>query len=225
VPEILGTAVQLYGRYPILFILLAAIVVVPYDVVVLLVTNASPLDQESVSASQILILGLIDFALVGPLVSAFQVQALLPLSDAEAPTLSTVVSRGLQVLPVVMAAEIIAGIGIAIGFLAFIIPGVYLAIRWAVVAQVAAVEHTDWPTALRRAGALARGNYLRILGVLLFVALVDLALTDGGAALVGTGNDAAQVVAGIVIAVLARSFAALTTAILYFDLRAREHNR
>ena len=38
-------------------------------------------------------------------------------------------------LPVVAAAEIAAGFGIGLGLLAFLIPGVYLLVRWAVVAQ------------------------------------------------------------------------------------------
>ena len=54
------------------------------------------------------------------------------------------------------------------------------------------------------------------------VALVNLTLTDVGGALIGTGRHPAQVVAGIAVAVIESSFQALTIAILYFDLRARE---
>jgi hypothetical protein len=102
---------------------------------------------------------------------------------------------------------------------------VILALRWAVVAQVAAIEQTDWPGALRRSGLLTSRNYLRILAILVCVALVNLTLTRIGAAVIGTGTNAPDVAAGLVIAVLVSSFQALTTAVLYFDLRARESTK
>jgi hypothetical protein len=51
------------------------------------------------------------------------------------------------VLPVVVAAEIIAGTGTLAGFVILIIPGVILLIRWAVVAPAEAIESVDGATA------------------------------------------------------------------------------
>jgi hypothetical protein len=169
-----------------------------------------------------LILGLVETALVMPLISALQAHAVVMIGNSQEPNLSDVIGRSLRVLPTVAAAEIIAAIGEAVGYVLFIIPGVILTLRWAVVAQVAAIEETDWPTALRRSGQLARRNYLRILGLIIMVGLVDAALTGIGAAIAGTGHGAVPVVVGIVIVVLTRTFGALVTATLYFDLRARE---
>jgi hypothetical protein len=144
------------------------------------------------------------------------------IAEHEPPRFVEVIRRSIRVLPVVVAAEIIAGIGIVLGLIAFVVPGVILALRWAVVAQVAAVEQTDWPTALRRSARLTNRNYLRILGILVLIALVNLTLTNVVGQLIGTGRDPAQVVAGIAVVIIESSFQALTTAILYFDLRARE---
>ena len=114
------------------------------------------------------ILLLVAFALVGPLVSALYVNALVAIGEGRGPSIADVARQGLRALPVVAAAQIVAGIGIGVGFVLFIVPGVILALRFAVVAQVAAIERTDWPGALRRSAVLTRGNYLRILALLLW---------------------------------------------------------
>jgi hypothetical protein len=212
VGEIFRTALHVYARMPLLFVFLAGIVVVPYEVVVLLLQHG----KGSVSAPTELILLLVAVALVGPTIAALEVQVLLSLGDGEHPRLADVFRRGLAVLPVVAAAEIIAGIGTAIGFLCLIIPGVVLALRWAVVSQAAAVEHTDWPTAIRRSGELVRGNYMRVFGMLLIVAVLN--LIAGSL----TGKHVSGAVIGIFVAILAQSFSTLLTSLLYFDLRARE---
>jgi hypothetical protein len=222
VPEVLSSALWLYLTWPALFVALSAIVVVPYELVVQVVAHASPLGQQNSSAGTLFILEVIDLALVAPFISALAVQAVITIGDGQTPEIGDVIRRGVRVLPVVAAAEIIVGIGVAIGLAFLIIPGVILALRWAVVAQVAAVERTDWPTALRRGAQLARRNYLRIFALLIVIALVNVTLTGIGGAIAGTRDGAVQVVVGIIIVVLTRTFGALVTAVLYFDLRARE---
>jgi hypothetical protein len=222
VADILLTAMRLFGRYPLPFLTLAVVVVVPYDLLILGVTGASPLGGNHVSTSTALLLALLGFVLVGPLVSALQVHAILDIGEGVRPKLLDLIGRGLRVLPVVAAAEIISGIGIGIGLLLLFIPGIILAIRFAVVAQVAAVERTDWPGAIRRSGQLVAGNYLRVFGLLFLVALVNLLLVDLVGQLVGTSAAAPQVALGIVVGIITRTFQAMTTAVLYFDLRARE---
>lgn len=219
--EILRSALWLYGNWPALFVALSAIVAIPYELLVLVLAHASPLGEQRVT-STVLILALVETALVMPLISALQAHAVVMIGDAQEPNLGEVIGRSVRVLPTVAAAEIIAAIGEAVGYVLFIIPGVLLTLRWAVVAQAAAIEETDWPTALRRSGRLARRNYLRILALIIVVGLVEAALTGVGAAIAGTGRSAGPVIVGIVIVVLTRTFGALVTAMLYFDLRARE---
>lgn len=212
--QILKAALQLYARLPLLFIFLAGIVVVPFEIVVVLLAQG----KGGLSVSTNLVVRLVQLALIDPFIAALQVQVLLSLASAERPRIADVIRRGLAVLAVVAAAEIIAGIGIAIGALFFIIPGVILAIRWAVVAQVAAVERTDWPTALRRSAQLARQNYWRILAVVAIVTVLNQIPAD----VTGTAKQLGLTIAGMILALLVYSFGTLLTSFLYFDLRARE---
>ena len=119
------------------------------------------------------------------------------------------------------AAQIVAGIGIGAGLLAFVIPGVILAVRLAVVAQVAAVQRTDWVGALRRSFELTRGQWPHVLGVVLVAGVFEFALVAAGATVAGHKTQAPQVVLAIALGTIGQSFVALTSAILYFDLAAR----
>ena len=220
--QILGAALSLYRRYPVLFVVLALVVTAPYELIVLAALGTAPIGGRSNNASTALILVLVDVALVGPLISALYAHAVVLIARNERPRLMIVVSRVARVLAVVVAAQIVAGIGIGVGLLAFVVPGVYLWIRWAVVAQVAALEHTDWMGALRRSGELVRGNYAHVFGLVLVTTAVNLGLSEAAGAISGSKTNAADVIVGIAVGTLIRSFAALTTALLYFDLLARE---
>ena len=222
VAQILGAALSLYRRYPVLFLVLAFVVTAPYELIVLAALGTAPIGGRSSNASTALILVLVDVALVGPLISALYAHAVVVIARNERPRLVTVASSVARVLAVVVAAQIVAGIGIGVGLLAFVLPGIYLWIRWAVVAQAAALEHTDWMGALRRSGELVRGHYLHVFGLVIVTTAVNLGLSEAAGAIGASKTNATDVIVGIAVGTLIRSFAALTTALLYFDLLARE---
>ncbi len=221
--EILAGALALYRRYPWLFAILALGVIAPYDLVVLVATGVGPLETGGNQDTQgYLLLLLLNLSLVGPLISALHVHAVVRIGEGGRPGVAEVAVRGLRVLPVVVAAEVMATLGIALGFLALIIPGILLALRWSVVAQAAAIENHGWLPALRRSGQLARGHYWHIFGLLFTTGLLTAVLTRGAAAIpLGSSSGAGSVALGIAVHTLTASFAALTLALLYFDLLAR----
>jgi hypothetical protein len=115
-----------------------------------------------------------------------------------------------------------AKLGIAVGLVAFIAPGIYLMLRWAVVAQSAAVEQEGWLPALRRSGQLTDGNYGHIFVFFVYLSLV----TSVPLLLVGLGfgdqpTTAVSFLVGLLVQIFALSVGALATALLYFDLRTR----
>ncbi len=225
VAEILRTALVMYRRYPLLFATLAVGVIAPYELARLAVTGDGPLGSGGTgSVGTLALFELIYYALVGPLISALHVHAVIEIGEGRRPRLGLVAMQGLRVLAVVAAAEIIAGILIALGFVALIVPGIILSLRWSVVAQTAAVDHEGWLPALRRSAKLAAGNYGHIFRVLAVIGLLTLVIAALTGALVGGGHSTsvASVLIGIVVYTIIASFGALTLAVLYFDLRARE---
>jgi hypothetical protein len=220
--RLVGAAFELYRRYPLLFLVLAAGVIVPYEVIVLTATGAGPFAHGSLGFGASSLLTLIGLALIGPLVSALHVHAVSDVLEERGPRLASVARRGLQVLPVVAAAEIIAWFGIALGFLAFLVPGVILWLRWYVVAQAAAIEHEGWMPALRRSRQLTAGHYRHLIVFAIYLTLITTVPTLlVGFAFGHETTTVASFLVGVALEVVTWSLSALAAALMYFDLRAR----
>lgn len=218
---VITTAAALYRRYPVLYLLLALAVVAPYELIVLAATGTSPLDTRNDSASTTVLLLLIEFGVVVPWISALHVRAVANIGRGQRPGLQAVALQGVRVLPVVTAAQLVADVGILIGLVAFVVPGILLALRWAVVAQVAAIEGTDWMGALRRGASLTRGSLGHVFGVLFLTSLFTYLVVVAAVAVGGHHHGAGVVVLGIAVDTITRSFTALTTAVLYYGLVGR----
>jgi len=210
--QILDTAFRVYARVPAMFVLLAGVVVIPYELLVLLVEQA-----KTVAASTTLLLVLADVAIVNPFIAALGMQVLLELAEEERPRFATVAARGLAALPVVVAAQIVSGLVEFAGLILFVIPGLFAAVRLAVAASAAAAERTSWPAAISRSLQLTQGNFLRVLGLLVIQNL----LTYLVGSIIASGVGLVALLVGMALSVLAQSFCALLVNLLYFDLRAR----
>jgi len=224
VGELIADAVRCYRLYPGLFAQITLAVVVPYALIVLLIDGRGLLSQGGGGASAALLVLVLDLLVVGPLISALHVNAVVEIGERRHPQVSAVLTRGARVLPVVAAAQIVAAFGTGLGFILLIVPGVLLIARWAVVAQTAALEDVNWIAALRRSGELTAGCYLHVLGLLISVAVINVVIARIGTALSGSGSGGSvvAVILGIVFEMVTLSFSALSSAMLYFDLRARK---
>ena len=113
---------------------------------------------------------------------------------------------------------IVAGIGIVIGFIFIIVPGLILITIWSVAAPVVVLEHPGVFAALRRSRELVRGNGWQVFGVILvlyiLVAAVSLVI-EGAADSAGSGIG---IVVRVVIGVLTAPLTALAASVLYFEL-------
>jgi hypothetical protein len=190
-------------------------------VIQLVITGGGAYSQADTSISVTAVFAVVGWILINPLISALHVHAVADVHQGQEPELGSVTKRGLRVLPVVIAAVIMSGLGAALGLLAFIVPGVILFFRWAVVAQVAAIDHEGWIEALQGSRRLTAGNYVHIFLVLLLIG-ITVGWTGNVASLVLAHNHSAVAfVIDLIIHVITAGFAALATALLYYDLVAR----
>ncbi len=220
--QIVRAAGVLYGRYPLLFAILAAAVMVPFELIVLAATGYGPLHHGHVNEGVSVLLQLIRWALITPLISALHMHAVVTIAEGRRPRLAEVALRGVMVLPVVAAAEIASGFGISLGFVALVVPGILLAVRWAVVAQAAALEGEGWLDALRSSRRLTTDHGWHVFGLLLVTGALNAAALVGARAIpLGSSAGAGSVAVGTTVETLVASFSALTLALLYFDLQAR----
>jgi len=114
VGEIIGDALHCYASYPALFATLTLAVVVPYAVIVRLVEQANLIGGTRHGALAALVLVLIEVLLVGPLISALHVHAVVELGAQRVPRVREVFARGVRVLPVVAAAQVVVAVSAAI---------------------------------------------------------------------------------------------------------------
>jgi hypothetical protein len=221
-PRLLVGTLELYRRYPLLFFVLATGVIVPYELIALAATGTGAFSRADASLGAQLFLSLADWVLITPLVSALHVHAVAEVSRDREPQIGAVALRGLKVLPVVAAATIVSWLGIGLGFVLLVVPGVILLLRWAVVAQTAAIEHEGWLPALSRSGQLTEENYRHVGAFLVMVGVIATAPSIAGGIAFGHHDvSVASFLTGLAVRVLTASFAALAGALLYYDLLAR----
>jgi hypothetical protein len=131
---------------------------------------------------------------------------------------------GPVVLPLI-AVSILAGLGIALGLVLLIVPGLILMTIWALVAPVTVLERPGVFAAFGRSRRLVQGHGWQVFGVIvlfiLIFLLIGLVLGIIGAVLGGAG----QVVLNYVGNVLTAPLVALASSVMYFELKERKEGR
>jgi hypothetical protein len=118
-----------------------------------------------------------------------------------------------------VAVSILFGLGVGIGFILLIIPGLFLLVIWSVVAPVTVLERPGVFEAFGRSRALVRGNGWNVFGVIVLVFLVVAVVSvAGGLAADSLGSVGRSLVQWAVNAALA-PVTALGASVLYFELR------
>jgi hypothetical protein len=123
------------------------------------------------------------------------------------------------VLGQLILVAIVAGIGILIGFILIIVPGLILITIWSVAAPVVVLEHPGVFAALGRSRELVRGNGWQVFGVIFVLFFLVLIVSSGVEIAADSAGTAAGLIARVVVGVLTGPFTALAEAVLYFELR------
>lgn len=123
------------------------------------------------------------------------------------------------ILPLI-GVGILAGLGIGLGFLLLIVPGLILMTIWAVIAPVIVVERSGVLAAFGRSRELVRGNGWQVFGVLVCVFLITVIVGIFFAAIaVGIADTVVvRVLFNVIASTLTAPLAALVAAVVYFRL-------
>jgi hypothetical protein len=70
-------------------------------------------------------------------------------------------------LGALLAVSVVSAIGITVGFLLLIVPGLYLATRWSLLIQALMLEQRPWRDAFGRSAELVRGHFGTMFGLVL----------------------------------------------------------
>ena len=222
-------ALALFGRHAWLFITLSAAVVVPTELVVggIGLERLTSSYDSSPPLAEAAIPTIVEFLVVTPIIAAICIHALHSLAEGQRPSPGPVFVAGFEAFTPLFAAVVLAAAGIALGFLALLLPGVYLVIRWYFVPQAVVIDGARGPAALSRSTQLVQGLWWRTFGL---VVLANLAIALPGFILVAPFAAIAEstdravwgMVGSAVITSITAPFVAVYSTLLYYDMRARK---
>jgi hypothetical protein len=114
---------------------------------------------------------------------------------------------------------IAAGVGVVIGFVLIVIPGLILITVWSVAAPVVVLERPGGLRALRRSRELVRGNGWQVFGVVFVLGILVVGVGLAIELAADSAGSGAGIIARAIIGVLTAPLSALAAAVLYFELR------
>jgi len=236
VGQILDHTFSLLKNHPVLLLGIAAIFYGPVLLIQGILTQLNTPDtsganpQEAMSAMVesspiLMIIGIvfmvIYFILVGPLTTAGITHAVSKVYLDRSTTIRESIGVAFSKLLGLLGTSILAGIFIMVGFILFIIPGIYLALKYFLAQQVVVLEDTAGYKAMKRSGELMKGS-MGIAFVLMFMIMIISFGVGFISALIPLVP--AQLILSMIGQVFAVGLAAIATTVFYFHARAKVEN-
>jgi hypothetical protein len=179
--------------------------------------------REAVGGRQLASIAL-GTVIIPPLVTALLVVVVQGLARAQEPTVGAALRLAGPRLPAALGAVVLYSLGVALGFVALIVPGVWLSVRWYFGPQAAVVDGLGPADALRRSAEVVQTRWWRTFGVLLaFGLLTGIFGAVIGAAIRSIDNGAIYTSAQVLLQAGLLSLTAIFGTLLFFDSRARAH--
>jgi hypothetical protein len=162
---------------------------------------------------------ILTYILVGALVYG-TVQYLLGQKAA----VGDIISRGMRTIGPVFVIAILLSLVIGIGFVLLIVPGVFLAVAYAVVIPAAVVERPGIMGAFNRSWELTKGYRWQVLGILLIMMVILFAFAFvvaaiGGVIAFSLEDFTSLVIINYLISAISGAYMSVVIAVLYHDLR------
>jgi hypothetical protein len=138
-------------------------------------------------------------------------------------------SAGIQNFLPLLGLAIIASIGVGVGLVLLVVPGVILAVMWSVGAPAVVAEKRGVFSALQRSRELTKDHRWPVFGLLVIYTILSwvigaaiggLSLATGGTFTGGTPNLAVALITGPLVNILSGVIASAGGAALYYELRS-----
>jgi hypothetical protein len=226
---LLATCFKLYAHHFLLFATLALTAVVPVEIALYGLGGGwlwSGYDNDLSLVVDFLDV-FVPILVITPLITATHVLAVAEINEGRVPSAGATIKDAARLFWPVLGVVALSTLGIILGLILLIVPGIYLMVRWYVPVQAAVLEGGRGGAALRRSGELIDGSWWRVAGIALVLLVVSYALRAPGTYLLEgrlaeeLDSGLVQLTGRIVSDAVGFSFGALSGTVLYFDLRAR----
>lgn len=160
-----------------------------------------------------------------PLISSILAQLVVATRSGQRPAITELVANALEVFPTVLLVIVAWLVVSIVGFVALIVPGIYVFVSWYFVVQAVVVDGDRGFAPITRSAALVRGHWWQTLGTgvaFIFTAgvLPQLVLDFVFTGLARSANSYAIVVVVVAVArVILLPFVAIGSTLYYLQLR------
>lgn len=214
---ILSEAWRLYTRFFVRFIVVAGVVFLALGAVTAIIEGATG-EEGSLLASLL--------SLAVQIIGYFWIQGVLVVLTADVRdgvadhSFGELFARVRPKLGALILAGILAAIGIVIGFILVIIPGLYLLTRWSMIGPAIVIEDLSAGESFRRSHELVRGRAWQVFGLLVLLFVINVVvggLIVGVASGISDGSVGSWLAAAVANAIIT-PFIAIATTLVYFLL-------
>ncbi len=214
VGEAVSKAFDVFSRHAIPFSLVGIVVWLPLGIATLLALHMPQQQAQLTIGGASLLFGFLQLVVVAAILHAtFQDMRRREVNMGES------IQRGLKRFFPLIGAGLLAGLGIALGFLLLVVPGFILFARWYVFAPVCVVEKEGPLGSLKRSAALTQGNRWKLFAIYIVLMLVSIIAS----VFIKFVLAAAAPIAGIVASGLWQgvfsAFNNVLSVVIYHDLR------
>ena len=229
--DIITAALVLYGRHWKLLVPLSAIVAFPLAIAGEVISFELAIESFSIEESgristdfgTLVLATVVAFVIslvASSIVTAAVTQAVAGGIAGRQPAIGQSYRRALPRLVAVLVASVLIGLGVGLGSLALLIPGVFLLVRWVVAVPAIVIERLGPLHGMRRSWRLVKGHGWHVLAAVVTTLLIGFVV--GWGLSVASPRDTLWrgVLAGVGDTIVI-PFVALVYSLLYLDLRAR----
>jgi hypothetical protein len=235
--DILSAAFEIYKNNAAKLITIVAVVVVPLQFVLHLLTgvvfapkkttfligNVAVTQTATRSAGTIILVALIG-VIIGVVINAALQAAIMRAAAqttvGDAVDVGESYRFGFKRIGAVIAASLLVGLVVGIGFILLVIPGVIFLTLLAVVIPVVVIENKGATEAMSRSWNLAKGHFWHVLGTIVVAAIIA-GVVGGAIGAIGGSSWFLGWIFGSIGQIIAAPFSALVAVLLYLDLRTR----
>jgi hypothetical protein len=214
--DILNTTFNMYRENFTLFAGICAVIVIPQAILIAAFSISHSLLFVLLGA---LLSLAVPFLLTGALAQAVSARYLgRPMTISGAYE-----ALGTATILTLVGVSFLSAILVLIGFIFFVIPGIYIAVRFTVASQAAVLERQSVTDSLRRSWNLVQGNWWRVFGIIIVVTILVGVLETIAGRLVGSvaGDALGTGLSTAVVGILIQPIQAIALTLLYYDLRIR----
>lgn len=226
VGDLLGETFKLFWKHKLLFLAITAIIAVPYIVVVDLIWGEElAAGGRDINWASFIVPTILGATVVPALITALHVVSLLRIAEGERPSVGEAFGLASDRAGAAIGTTVLYTLAVAVGLVLLIVPGIWLAVRLYLGAQVAVVDKLGPVDALRRSFELTRDRWWQTFGRMLLAGIVfGLVTAPLNIAVQLRDFDAVYVVLDVILQTIVLSLTALFGTLLFMDYHGHRHS-